>query len=200
MELLNAIQEKSSTADQHEEVKKQLEKIAEDFAELKKKQDLRYLLDRVCSPAKTKLLTDPSFKKRFEEAKTCNAFVLAIDIRRSTDLMLRGKTPRQYADFLNTACGRLVDEIKNQFGIVDKFTGDGQLAYFPDFFAGEDAGYRALTAAQDCHSTFAKTYRGARDSFTVALKDVGLGIGIDFGEVHLLRITDELTVVGAPVV
>jgi len=95
---------------------------------------------------------------------------------------------------------QLVGVIKDNYGVVDKFTGDGLLAYFPDFFTGQDAGYRTLAAAQACHSVFAQLYREARNSFTVTLKDVGLGIGIDFGEVHILRVTGELTVVGAPVV
>jgi len=90
--------------------------------------------------------------------------------------------------------------VKENYGVVDKFTGDGLLAYFPDFFSGKDAGYRALAAAHACHSTFNRCYKASRTSFNVTLKDVGLGIGIDFGEVHLLRITEELTVVGSPVV
>lgn len=199
-ELQRAIEKKTSTEKQHKELEERIRELTSAYDALKKEQDLGFLLDRVCSEAGTKLLSDPNFKKRFEEAKTCSAFVLAIDIRRSTDLMLRGKTPQQYAEFLNLVCGQLVAAIKKQFGIVDKFTGDGLLAYFPDFFAGKDAGYRAVAAAQACHVIFEQLYRDSRTSFTVTLKDVGLGIGIDFGEVHLLRVTGELTVVGAPVV
>jgi hypothetical protein len=32
-------------------------------------------------------------------------------------------------------------------GVVDKFTGDGIVCFFPEFFCGEDAGYLAISAA-----------------------------------------------------
>ncbi|MBI2928846.1 MAG: hypothetical protein HYY24_24550 [Verrucomicrobia bacterium] len=198
--LQKALEEKSATEAQQQELKKRVVALSEGYAELQKQKDLGYLLGRVCHVAAERLLRDDWFVKRFEETKKCAAFVLSIDIRRSTDLMLRGKTPQVYAEFLDTTCGQLVATIKDQFGVIDKFTGDGLLAYFPDFFTGEDAGYRAISAAQACHAIFAQSYRLARSHFTVTLADVGLGIGIDFGEVHLLRVTGELTVVGAPVV
>ena len=43
-------------------------------------------------------------------------------------------------------CEELKGLISDRFGIVDKFTGDGLLASFPDFFSGPDAGYRAISA------------------------------------------------------
>jgi len=198
--LKTTIDEKSATEAERKELEQNLKNLSEDYSKLQKQKDLRYLLDRVCIAAAERLLQDESLVKRFENAKRCNAFVLAIDIRRSTDLMLRGKTPQNYADFLNAVSGQLLTVIKDYYGVVDKFTGDGLLAYFPDFFTGQDAGYRTLAVAQACHSVFAQLYREARNSFTVTLKDVGLGIGIDYGEVHILRVTGELTVVGAPVV
>ncbi len=200
-----ALNSETETDRQHFKETKQIylqtvEKQKIDIADLRKQKDLGYLLDRVCAEAAQLLLKDPAFVKSFEETKQCRAHVLSIDIRRSTDLMLRGKTPELYAAFLNNVCSRLGGAVKAHFGVIDKFTGDGLLAYFPEFFSGKDAGYRALAAAQECHEIFTDAYRTNRDCFTVALKDVGLGIGIDFGEVHLLRVTNELTVVGAPVV
>lgn len=206
-ELQKTRDEKAASEAEQQKLEKHFKALSEGYAkqkdeltELQKRKDLGYLLGRVCIEAAERLLRDKDFVKRFEEAKRCNAFVLAIDIRRSTDLMLRGKTPKHYADFLNNISSQLVAVIKDNYGVVDKFTGDGLLAYFPEFFTGLDAGYRALAAAEACHSIFVQAYREARSSFTVALKDVGLGIGIDFGEVHVLRVTGELTVVGAPVV
>jgi len=34
--------------------------------------------------------------------------------------------------------------VRKHFGVVDKFTGDGILCFFPEFFCGLDAGYYAL--------------------------------------------------------
>jgi class 3 adenylate cyclase len=90
--------------------------------------------------------------------------------------------------------------IKESFGVVDKFTGDGVLSFFPEFFSGADAGYLVVTAATRCHEAFAHHYRSFRSSFNSVLSDVGLGIGIDFGMLHLVQIAGGLTVVGQPVV
>ena len=178
----------------------EMQSLMRDFGALQKQKDLGYLLERVSPSAADRLLKDESLVKCFEEARTCDAFVLSIDIRRSTDLMLRGKTPQLYAEFLDATCTRIVEKVKCNFGVVDKFTGDGLLAYFPLFFTGIDAGYHTLAVAQACHKAFAELYRSERHRFSVALKDVGLGIGVDFGPVHLCRITRELSVVGSPVV
>ena len=68
------------------------------------------------------------------------------------------------------------------------------------FFSGEDAGYRVVKAAEECHAAFTQHYSANRKCFTTILKDTGLGIGIDYGKVRLVRVRGELTVVGTPVV
>jgi class 3 adenylate cyclase len=196
----SALAAKSKTDAQVQDIVKRLNELLKESATLQKKKDLGYLLDHVCPAAAELLLKDVLFLRRFEEAETCPAFVLSIDIRRSTDLMLRAGSPGVFADFLSATCSKLFDEIKSNYGVVDKFTGDGLLAYFPDFFSGLDAGYRALAVAQACHKAFAELYRAERHRFSVALKDVGLGIGIDFGPIQFWRVSSEISVVGAPVV
>jgi class 3 adenylate cyclase len=93
-----------------------------------------------------------------------------------------------------------MDVVRNNNGVVDKFTGDGILCFFPEFFSGRDAGYYALAAADECHRTFDKHYRARRNSFRSVLRDIGLGIGVDYGDCHLVQVAGSLTIVGSPVV
>ena len=125
---------------------------------------------------------------------------MSVDIRRSTELMLQARQPDQFARFITTLCNDLMSEVKDSFGVVDKFTGDGILAVFPEFFSGADAPYRAVTVASRCHEVFARNYRAFRSSFRSVLMNVGLGIGIDYGTLHFVQIAGGLTVVGQPVV
>jgi len=127
-------------------------------------------------------------------------YVMAIDIRRSTDLMLHATTADLFEEFMAEMEGRLKNAVKANWGIVDKFTGDGLIAHFPAFFAGEDAGLHCLKAASDCHKAFSEVYEVKHHCFQVVLAGVGLGIGIDYGLVHLRITGQELIAVGKPVV
>jgi len=179
-----------------------IKKRQDQIEELNKKLRLHYLLDRVKESARIKLLEPESeeFREIFEKQESCNAFVISVDIRRSTELMLRAREPQLYADFIVTLCAELTTIILNNYGVFDKFTGDGILAFFPDFYSGEDAAYLAIRAADECHSCFSRLYKQKRSSFNAVLMDVGLGIGIDYGLSHLIKMQDGLTVIGNPVV
>src|SRR5690606_27863700 len=78
--------------------------------------------------------------------------------------------------------------------------GDGILAFFPKFYSGDYAILLALLAAEECHKVFKEHYSYNRNKFTVHIKNVGLGIGIDYGKVSIANTPSELTVVGRPVV
>ena len=167
---------------------------------LRRKEELSFLLSRVSSEAQQKLLADEGFRQQFSDTKDCAAFVLSVDIRRSTELMLRARSASHFARFLTAVCEDIESVTRQNFGIFDKFTGDGVLAFFPDFFSGPDAGYFVLKAAQQCHAAFRARYKEHRSSFTPVLNDVGLGIGIDHGNVSLLHLPHGLAVVGGAVV
>lgn len=205
--LQQALQQKSASEAAGEEFKQQARAFAEEteslrqeLAGIQKEREIAYLIGRVCSRAGDQLLADSNIKRQFQNTEACDAFVLSIDIRRSTELMLRRRTPKGFANFLNDLCLCLSQAVKNHFGVIDKFTGDGLLAYFPVFFTGTDAGFHALSAAEESHRIFQDVYARHREAFVVVLKDVGLGAGIDFGTVHLVKVTNELTAIGTPVV
>lgn len=174
--------------------------LREKNTELQEKLQLDFLLSRVSEVAGKKLLSDLDFRNLFLEQSECEAFVVSVDIRRSTELMLKAKNPERFAAFISELCAEFLGIITRNFGVFDKFTGDGILAFFPKFFSGEDAGLLALKASIECHEAFERHYRGNRSSFTSILTSVGLGIGVDFGVVHLVKMPGSLTVVGVPVV
>jgi GAF domain-containing protein/class 3 adenylate cyclase len=139
------------------------------------------------------------FLSRFEGGDE-DCFVMAIDIRHSTDLMLYAIDGSSFETFIGEVEDQLKEAVRNNCGIVDKFTGDGLIAHFPLFFAGEDAGGYCLKAAAECHKAFTEIYERRRFCFSIVLSDVGLGIGIDYGKVHFTMKGQELIAVGRPVV
>lgn len=195
-DLLKKLQIKSK---QKEELKEQKEEIKEKLEILNNDKKILDLSNRICEKGKNKLLKSTKFRNLFAREK-CFSVVLAIDIRRSTELMLKAKNPINFANFVSSLCIQMMDIIKTNYGVVDKFTGDGILSFFPDFYSGSDAIYYALNSANQCNNYFKKHYDNSRTLFSTILNEVGLGIGIDYGETSLVEINNVLTVVGIPVV
>ena len=138
--------------------------------------------------------------ERLVATQSIEAFVVSLDIRRSTTLMLNAKDPEAFAHFIFTLCSRLRQIIWDNQGIFEKFTGDGILACFPPKFTGENAALATLKAAEECLRAYKEIYENHRDDFHVVNPDLGLGIGIDFGPVFLGLALAGLTIVGRPVV
>lgn len=174
--------------------------LQEKYEQLVEQQALTHLLARVEPQAQQRLLESPEFRNEFVSEQLREAFVLSVDIRRSTELMLKSREPRLFAQFITELTHSLRDIILLNHGIFDKFTGDGILAFFPLFYSGPDAGFCALQAAQQAHGAFASLYAERRECFSTVLLDVGLGVGIDFGPVQMVQFASEFTVVGQPVV
>jgi class 3 adenylate cyclase len=179
-----------------------LEESQAEVADLRQRfeetQRLQHLFTRVGSAGQDQLRQSLDFRRQF--SGPTNAFVLSIDIRRSTDLMLKARQPKLYAEFILDLAVMLRQAILDNFGVFDKFTGDGVLGFFPEFYSGTDAGLWAVRAAFKCQETFDAHYKSHRRSFITVLKDTGLGIGLDFGRVEIVEIGADLTVVGTPVV
>jgi adenylate cyclase len=125
---------------------------------------------------------------------------MSVDVRRSTELMLKARSPEAFATFTTVLCDTLIKIVFENYGVFDKFTGDGILAFFPEFFTGEDAAFRVVNTADAAHRAFKRHYDASRNLFSSVLTDTGLGIGVDYGDVSLVQIADGLTVVGTPVV
>ena len=192
--------ELASTQTDKKKGEEALKSLLSTVEELSKKEKLGFLLERINGNAHKLLFESATFQKKFLEENESKVFVMSMDIRRSTELMAKARTPQQFAEFMTRLCTELGNVIKDNYGVIDKFTGDGVLAFFPDFFSEDYAGLYAVTAADRCHKVFQERYKEYRTSFYSVLTDVGLGIGIDYGVARLVQIAGGLTVVGVPVV
>lgn len=191
---------KSEIEEARRKQQEDLDKFKELNEEIQKKLDLGSLLTQVNNEARLKLFQDKNFLSLFTDTKNCNSFVLSIDIRRSTELMLKAKIPELFERFIVELSDKLSQIIIQNYGIFDKFTGDGILAFFPNFFSGEDAGLMALKSAIECHKVFNDHYKSNRHCFISVLTDIGLGIGVDYGNTYLVKMGGAYTVIGTPVV
>ncbi|WP_170267085.1 adenylate/guanylate cyclase domain-containing protein [Brevifollis gellanilyticus] len=114
----------------HEKANRDLQKSLE---QLSQKQELAFLLTRVSTEAHEALLTNSTFRNQFFSSEDRATFVVSVDIRRSTELMLKARRPDLFAKFISELCTDLEVIIKQSGGVFDKFTGDGILAFFPRF-------------------------------------------------------------------
>jgi class 3 adenylate cyclase len=169
-------------------------------AKLESIERLAFILGRVKDTARALLHQSQDFQRMFLEPRECHSFVVSVDVRRSTELMLKAREPEQFARFVTELCETLKKIIISHYGVFDKFTGDGILAFFPDFYSGPQAATRVALAAGRCHESFRAIYDRYRGAFTSVLSDTGLGVGVDYGLVNFVRIADGFTVVGPPVV
>ena len=205
-ELKNELEDKKTALAEHNENRERLEQEVRTVelkrVELEKKEDLLFLLRSIDPDVHEKVSANKALIEKFSSgSETDDAFVVSIDIRRSTELMLKARSLKKHLRSLsNNLCNLLIRVCWRHFGVVDKFTGDGILVFFPKFYSGEDAGFHALSACHEAQTIFDACYRANRKSFTSILKDVGLGIGVDYGAVHLLETAGGLTIVGKPVV
>jgi class 3 adenylate cyclase len=174
--------------------------LEQSLAELKEKQNVSQLLSRVSEAGQKRLLESEEFRNQFVSGVPHLAYVVSIDIRRSTELMLKAREPQLFAAFISDMADQFRNIVLANQGVFDKFTGDGILAVFPEFYSGDDAGYLAVKTAVECHRAFELCYRKNRATFISVLQNTGLGIGIDFGRVHMVHVGGDLTVVGIPVV
>jgi class 3 adenylate cyclase len=203
MKLREQLEEAEEKGPMYENVSKEKDKLERETVQLREKllkvTSLKHIAEKVEATALDLLVKEENFAELFKDG-ACSAFVVSIDLRQSTTLMLKARDPQRYAMFIKDLCDRLYSAVLANHGVFDKFTGDGVLAFFPDFYSGEDAGFWAIRTAATCHLIFKEEYHKHRSCFSSVLSDVGLGIGIDFGAVNLFSLWGGLTVVGAPVV
>lgn len=188
---------KSKSKEEIEEIKAKYQNEIKEYIRLN---EINYLSIRL-HPMALNVLMNPNNEmlNDFSKNESIEMTVLSIDIRKSTNLMLKATTPDNYAKFISELTEGLRKIIGDNYGVFDKFTGDGILAYFPIFYSGDNGILNSCIISQKCHALFREFYRKNYDLFDVVL-DTGLGIGIDHGMVKIVKINGEQTIVGIPVV
>jgi len=136
-------------------------------------------------------------------------FVMAADIRESTMLMKEAVRFERFALVMDKFVTSVRHGITRSGGWFDKFTGDGFLAYWivqpasPEEYEErfvQTAGDIAHTAHSLVDLFHRRVMEDFRDNSRNLSSGVGLSMGLDAGPGYLVKIADELTIVGSPVV
>jgi class 3 adenylate cyclase len=160
----------------------------------------------------------PDWDRRFRRDELLDAvidgepirmFVMAADIRESTTLMKEAIAFERFALVMDKFVSAVRRGIQGSGGWFDKFTGDGFLAYWVmqegtpeeverDFV--QTAGNLVHTAHSLVRLFHARVLEDFRANSRNLSAGVGLSIGLDAGPGYVVKIADELTIVGPPVV
>ncbi len=176
--------------------------LAESFNSMTKKLDeaefIKTVFKRyVTSQVAEKLISDRSSLKLNGERRSVS--ILFTDIRGFTKLSTI-LPPEKIISLLNTYFAPLIDIIFSYEGVLDKFLGDGLLAFWNAPLNQENFTFRAVEAALDIRKKVMEINRERSERGEVV---VDMGIGLNIGEVIAGNIGSskrmEYTVVGAPV-
>ena len=140
---------------------------------------------------------EPSILDQMSKSDT---IVVVADIRRSQDLITYGLTP----EFYRKQIIGLLDEVKRIFhdcyGILDRFTGDGFIAYFNQYVCeqGGNDYYNMLLMACEKIQAFAAPYfdNWSKQIRKIPSEPIGLSLGIDSGNVDFKQIEGQIYAIG----
>jgi class 3 adenylate cyclase/HAMP domain-containing protein len=119
--------------------------------------------------------------------KNSNLAVLFSDIRGFTSIS-ESMQPDQMVEVLNQYFSRMVDIVMNKGGIVDKYIGDGIMAFFGAPVPQDDDAVRSVDAALDMLDALKEFNVWQRERGRGAFR---IGVGINFGQVTVGNIGSE---------
>lgn len=165
--------------------------IAQQYAS---EQSRRTRLGRYFSPAiARRILENKGSETLTGERK--NITILFSDIRSFTS-MSEKMEPEDVVHFLNEYLSAMTEQIFNHGGVLDKFMGDGILAYFGAPIEKEDHSQSAIQCAIEMMNTLKKLNENRENK-------IQIGIGIHTGETIIgdigPEIRKEFTIIGDPV-
>ena len=141
-------------------------------------------------------------RKAARDKTVTEVIVLAADIRHSTDLMKEAVNQYVFAATLEAFVAASRECIWRNRGWYANFTGDGFLAFWPVTDPTHtQAVRRALTAVSELFEEFEVTHvpQFASNAWQFR-EDTGLCVGLDHGDVAIVEVGAEATIVGRSVV
>ncbi len=142
-------------------------------------------------------IMDSSFILHMSNADT---LVMVADIRRSQDLITYGLSPEFYREQIFGFLDEVKRILRKNFGIYDRFTGDGFIAYFNQYVCeqeGHDYYEMTLDACKRIQ-TFSEQYfeNWSNKIRKIPVEPIGLSLGIDSGIVNFKDIDGQFFAIG----
>jgi class 3 adenylate cyclase len=146
-------------------------------------------------------LISDEFVKRLSDTDT---LVLVADIRKSQDLMTYGPSADFFRDKILEFTTQMREIIKNNFGIFDKFTGDGFLCYFNSHLCKQFRKDYYIQLIKSCKEIMLFSTKFFEDWIKHIRKlppnSSGLTLGIDCGIVKFRDLDNHLFAIGDSIV
>lgn len=140
---------------------------------------------------------DPSFLERMS---TSDTLVMVADIRRSQDLITYGLSPDFYREQILGFLDSVREILRDDYGIYDRFTGDGFIAYFNQFVCDQEGKdyYEMILDACKRIQSFAGAYfeKWSNQIRRIPVEPIGLSLGIDSGRVSYKEIEGQFFAIG----
>ena len=140
---------------------------------------------------------DSSFILQMSKADT---LVMVADIRRSQDLITYGLSPEFYREQIIGFLAEVRRILRVDYGIYDRFTGDGFIAYFNQYVCEQEGkDYYAMTLdACDKIQSFSEQYfeNWSNQIRKIPVEPIGLSLGIDSGKVDFKDIDGQFFAIG----
>ena len=125
---------------------------------------------------------------------------IAIDIRKSTFYLENSLETKYFVKLLEEINKSVLDIVQKYYGIINKFTGDGFIVFFPKFYSGENYLLLSLLCSKEIIAMTKSIFESNEEYYHKFPVSPGIGIGMDIGKADLLTVNNEATYIGRCVV
>ena len=140
---------------------------------------------------------EPSF---INQMSTSDTLVLVADIRRSQDLITYGYSPDFYREQIIGFLTEVRKILRHNYGIYDRFTGDGFIAYFNQYVCEQEGRdyYEMILDSCDKIQKFAEQFfdNWSSQIRKIPVEPIGLSLGVDSGVVSFKDIEGQFFAIG----